>query len=260
MPEIPEIGIGAVQVPEIPAWRAMPPQSIPVAPPITLQIGFPVADIPGCVQTRNSAAGDKEIYNTDPKGIITVCGGQMPSYKPIDYTPGTLTYGAARLPTPPEEPEAKKKEEKKSAGEAGQPTVPLPVSSDLLPDDSIDSQQLPCPPPDAIPIGAKGKQGTAVVTGYERVGTECVTLYEPLPVARIIDNYLPPAPVALSTAAIAATAATSAIVAKPLGDYVLKLIKPTVKKAVKKIKAILGKKPRPESVAERVKFQRSLRK
>ena len=58
MPEIPEIGIGAVQVPEIPAWRAMPPQSIPVEPPITLQIGFPVADIPGCVQTRNSAAGD----------------------------------------------------------------------------------------------------------------------------------------------------------------------------------------------------------
>ena len=260
MPEIPEIGIGAVQVPEIPAWRAMPPQSIPVAPPVTLQIGFPVADIPGCVQTRNSAAGDKEIYNTDPKGIITVCGGQMPSYKPIDYTPGTLTYGAAKLPTPPEEPEAKKKEEKKSAGEAGQPTVPLPVASDLLPDDSIDSQLLPCPPPDAIPIGAKGKQGTAVVTGYERVGTECVTLYELLSVARIIDNYLPPAPVALSTAAIAATAATSAIVAKPLGDYVLKLVKPTVKKLVKKIKAILGKKPRPESVAERVKFQRSLRK
>ncbi|ADD94930.1 hypothetical protein [uncultured phage MedDCM-OCT-S01-C29] len=112
MPEIPEIGIGAVQVPEIPTWRAMPPQSIPVEPPITLQIGFPVADIPGCVQTRNSAAGDKEIYNTDPKGIITVCGGQMPSYKPIDYTPGTLTYGAARLPKPPEEPEAKKKEER----------------------------------------------------------------------------------------------------------------------------------------------------
>ena len=57
MPEIPEIGIGAVQVPEIPAWRAMPPQSIPVAPPVTLQIGFPVADIPGCVETRNSGAG-----------------------------------------------------------------------------------------------------------------------------------------------------------------------------------------------------------
>ena len=41
MPEIPEIGVKAVAIPEIPEWRAMPPQSIPEAPPITLQIGFP---------------------------------------------------------------------------------------------------------------------------------------------------------------------------------------------------------------------------
>ena len=109
MPKIPEIGVKAVAIPEIPEWRAMPPQSIPEAPPITLQIGFPVANIPGCVETRTSAAGDKEIYNTDPEGNVTVCGGEMPSYKPIDYTPGTLTYGTAKPPSPPEEPEAKRK-------------------------------------------------------------------------------------------------------------------------------------------------------
>ena len=258
MPEIPEIGVGTVQVPEIPAWRAMPPQSIPVEPPITLQIGFPVADIPGCVETRNSAAGDKEIYSTDPEGNITVCSGEMPSYKPIDYTPGTLTYGSARPPRPPEDLEEQKDE--KSAGEAGQPTGSLPMASSGLPDIPLDSEELPCPPPDGIPIGARGKQGTGVVIGYKRVDGECITLYDPLPVAKIIDNYLPPAPVALSTAAIAATAATSAIVAKPLGDYVLKLIKPTVKKVVKKLKAILGKKIVPESVAERRKFQKALRK
>ena len=81
-----------------------------------------------------------------------------------------------------------------------------------------------------------------------------------MPIDKIIDNYLPPAPVALTTGVIAATAATSAVVAKPLGDYVLKLVKPTVKKIVKKLKGMIGKKPRPESVSERVKFQRSLRK
>ena len=97
----------------------------------------------------------------------------------------------------------------------------------------------------------RGKQGTAVVIGYKRVDGQCITLYDRLPIDKIIDNYLPPAPVALTTAVIAATAATSAIVAKPLGDYVLKLIKPTVKKTVKKLKEMLGKKPRPESVAER---------
>ena len=108
--------------------EAMPPQSIPVEPPITLQIGFPVADIPGCVETRNSGAGDKEIYNTDPKGNITVCGGQMPSYKPIDYTPGTLTYGAAKPPPPPEEPEAEPKKEK-PAGELKPTDSPSSVRS-----------------------------------------------------------------------------------------------------------------------------------
>lgn len=257
MPEIPEIGIGAVQIPEIPAWRSMPPQSIPVEPPITLQIGFPVADIPGCVETRNSGAGDKDIYNTDPKGNITVCSGEMPSYKPIDYTPGTLTYGAAKVPQPPEESETK--EEKKSAGGTDQPTASLPSSSDLLDKFKVDTE-LPCPPPDAIPIGAKNKSQTAVVIGYRRVDGKCETMYEQLPVPAIVSNYLPGAPVVLTTAAIAATATTSAIVAKPLGDYVLKLVKPVVKKTIKKLKEKLGKKVVPESVAERRKFQKSLRK
>ena len=257
MPEIPEIGIGAVQIPEIPAWRSMPPQSIPVEPPITLQIGFPVANIPGCVETRNSGAGDKDIYSTDPKGNITVCSGEMPSYKPIDYTPGTLTYGAAKVPQPPEESETK--EEKKSAGGTDQPTASLPSSSDLLDKLKVDTE-LPCPPPDAIPIGAKNKSQTAVVIGYKRVDGKCETMYEQLPVPTIVSNYLPGAPVVPTTAAIAATATTSAIVAKPLGDYVLKLVKPVVKKTIKKLKEKLGKKIVPESVAERRKFQKALRK
>ena len=257
MPEIPEIGIGAVQIPEIPAWRSMPPQSIPVEPPITLQLGFPVANIPGCVETRNSGAGDKDVYSTDPKGNITVCSGEMPSYKPIDYTPGTLTYGAAKVPQPPEESETK--QEKKSAGGTNQPTASLPSSSDLLDKLKVD-KELPCPPPDAIPIGAKNKSQTAVVIGYKRVDGKCETMYEQLPVPAIVSNYLPGAPVVLTTAAIAATATTSAIVAKPLGDYVLKLVKPVVKKTIKKLKEKLGKKVVPESVAERRKFQKALRK
>ena len=235
----------------------MPPQSIPVEPPITLQLGFPVANIPGCVETRNSGAGDKNVYSTDPKGNITVCSGEMPSYKPIDYTPGTLTYGAAKVPQPPEESETK--QEKKSAGGTNQPTASLPSSSDLLDKLKVDTE-LPCPPPDAIPIGAKNKSQTAVVIGYRRVDGKCETMYEQLPVPAIVSNYLPGAPVVLTTAAIAATATTSAIVAKPLGDYVLKLVKPVVKKTIKKLKERLGKKIVPESVAERRKFQKALRK
>ena len=219
--------------------------------------GFPVVEIPGCVETRNTQAGNKAAYDTDPRGNFTVCSGEMPSYRPLDFTPGTLTYSTAKPPLPKAETEAEDK--KKSAGDSNQPTAPLP-SGGGIPDNLLDSQELPCPPPDAIPIGAKNKSQTAVVIGYKRVDGKCETMYEQLPVPAIVSNYLPGAPVVLTTATIAATATTSAIVAKPLGDYVLKLVKPTVKKVIKKLKEKLGKKIVPESVAERRKFQKALRK
>jgi hypothetical protein len=48
----------------------------------------------------------------------------------------------------------------------------------------------------------------------------------------------------------------SAALATP---FLLRLIKPTVKKVAKKLQKALGKKPKVESVMERRKFQRSLR-
>ena len=64
----------------------------------------------------------------------------------------------------------------------------------------------------------------------------------------------------MTTATVAAVATTAAIFAKPLGDFLLKAVKPTVKKIIKKINAMRGKKSGPESVLQRRKFQRSLRK
>jgi hypothetical protein len=63
-----------------------------------------------------------------------------------------------------------------------------------------------------------------------------------------------------TTATIAAVATTAAIFAKPLGDFLLKAVKPTVKKVIKKIKEKLGKKVAVESVLQRRKSQRALRK
>ena len=253
MPEIPEIGIGAVQVPEIPTWRSIPPQSIPVEPPVTLQLGLPIIDMPGCVETRNTQPGNEKAYDTDPKGNLVVCDGTMPSYRPLDFTPGTLTYGSAKPPTQIEQPP------KKSAGKQNQPKEPSSVTGSA-PDVSNLLIELPCPPPDAIPIGAKNKSQTAIIVGYQRINGICEAQYEKLDVPAIVSNYLPGAPVVMSTAAVAAVATTSAILAKPLGDVLLKAVKPIVKKAIKKIKAKFNKASPVESVAERRKFQRALRK
>ena len=70
------------------------------------------------------------------------------------------------------------------------------------------------------------------------------------------EKYLPAPEAATTTAAIAVVATTSALLAKPLADLLLKVIKPTVKKVIKKIAAIRGKKTPIESVKDRRDQQR----
>jgi len=251
VPEIPEIGVGRVYVPEIPVWRGIPPQSIPQEPPITLMLGFPVADIPGCVETRNTQPGNEKAYDNDPKGNFVVCDGTMPSFNAMDITPGTLTYGSAKPPAievPKEKPAASKQPVKS----------PSPAASQLAGIPNVDTE-LPCPPPDAIPIGAKNKLQTAVITGYKRVDGECKAQFKPLDIPAILGNHLPGSPVVVTTATIAVVATTAAVLAKPLGDILLKVIKPLVKKTIKKIKEKLGKTTAVESAWQRRKFQRSLK-
>ena len=250
--EIPEISIRSVHIPTIPAWQSIPPQSIPNAPPITLQLGFPVAEMPGCVETRNTQPGNPSIYEDDPRGTLVVCDGAMPSYRPLDFTPGTLKYGPVKPPAADPEP-------KKSADVANQPTGSLPLAQPSANIPKVDTI-LPCPPPDAIPLGAKNKAQTAVIVGYKMVDGKCEAEYDPLPLPTILSNYLPGAPVVVTTTAIAAAATTSAIMVKPLGDYLLKIIKPAVKQTIKKIKKRFGRAGEIESVFERRQNQRMLRR
>jgi len=252
VPEIPEIGVERIGVPEIPTWRGIPPQSIPPEPPITLMLGFPLVDLPGCVETRNSQPGNLDAYTSDSRGNFTVCDGTMPSFNAMDITPGTLTYGSAKPPiieTPKEKPAASQQPAKSPLQSASNPTgIP-----------NVDTE-LPCPPPDAIPIGAKNKLQTAVITGYKRVDGECKTQFKSLDIPTILGNHLPGSPVVVTTATIAVIATTAAVLAKPLGDILLKVIKPSVKKTIKKIKEKTGKATPIESAWQRRKFQRSLKK
>jgi len=253
MPEIPEIGIGAVNVPVIPAWRIMPHHSIPTEPPVPLQLGFPVIQVPGCVESRNTQPGNQKAYTNDPKGNFVVCDGTMPSYRPLDFSPALQPPEGVKPPRLDGEEDKPKEERPKTQSAMN----PLPAAESGIP---MLPENLPCPPPDAIPIGAKNKLQTAVITGYEMVSGKCEPQLELLPVPTIIGNYLPGAPVVMTTAAIAAVATTSAIVAKPLGDFLLKAVKPIVKKTIKKINEKLGKKVVIESAFDRRKGQRASRK
>ena len=79
---------------------------------------------------------------------------------------------------------------------------------------------------------------------------------EPEPEIPWQEKYLPAPEAATTTAAIAVVATTSALLAKPLADLLLKVIKPTVKKVIKKISQIRGKQVQIESVKDRRDQQR----
>ena len=187
-------------------------------------LGFPVADMPG---------------------------GEIPHYEPLEFTPGQHTHQTAPVPRPNTE---------EKPAEPKQPvSAPLPAAPNSADTPKVEPE-LPCPPPDAIPLGAKNKSQTAVIIGYEMVDGKCEPQLKPLDVPTVIGNYLPAAPLVTTTATVAVVATTAAILARPLGNILLKAVKPIVKKTIKKIKEKLGKKVAVESVFQRQKFQRSLRK
>ena len=235
MPEIQGIGIGTVDVQGIPAPQAIAPPVLPAEPPITLMLGFPTADIPG---------------------------GEIPVYQPLDFTAGEHTHQAS--PTPKLNPfDGEAGFEEKAEKPAGSSNQPAPAPSPAVPlaaDQLKVETELPCPAPDAIPLGAKNKTQTAVIIGYEMVDGRCEQQLKPLDLPAIISNYTPSPALVTSTAAVAATATTAAIVARPLGDFLLKAVKPTVKRAIKKLKERMGQESPVESVFERRQAQRSLRR
>ena len=54
---------------------------------------------------------------------------------------------------------------------------------------------------------------------------------------------MPSPQIATTTAVIASVAASSALLAKPLADLLLRVVKPAVKQVMTKVNAILGKTP-----------------
>ena len=88
------------------------------------------------------------------------------------------------------------------------------------------------------------------------IGNQCVQITEKVPLPEQIIAGLPSPGSVVMTGGIAVIATTSALMAKPLADILLKVIKPTVKKVMKKIAKIRGKVDPILSVAELQELQR----
>ena len=116
-----------------------------------------------------------------------------------------------------------------------------------------------CPTPSQQakePVGTVVQGCRKKVAGYKLVGNECIQLTEKVPLPTQIIAGLPSPGAVMTTGGIAVVATGSALMAKPLADLLLKAVKPTVKKVMKKISKIRGKEEVFLSVAERRAEQR----
>ena len=232
-----EINIQETTIPNVyvPNWMTVQPNVDYLIPPVVINIGNPVVDIPGCVkahkdnkQHKTGIPFDKDLVENDAKNAMTLCpDGSYPSYDAMNYEPDqlTITYESKAPPVaPPPEPDLNTPETPSIPKTEGDPE---------------------CPGPQSLRIGAVGPSEKEKVIGHELQKTPqgtliCVELYEDINIA---EQYLPSAQVAMTTASIAAVAGASALLAKPLADLLLRVFKPAIKQVLGKVNKILGKTP-----------------
>ena len=226
----------------IPRWMPTQPNVDYQLPPVVINIGNPIVDIPGCVKAhkdnkihKNKIPIDKDLVENDDGNAMTLCpDGSYPHYDAMNYEPEQLIMTYEQKPPvvpPPPDPEINTPET---------PTIPKT------------KEEVECPGPTSLRIGAIGPSEKEKVVGHELQKTPqgtwvCVELYEDI---GIVEAYLPSAAVATTTASIAAVAGASALLAKPLADLLLKVFKPAIKQVIGKVNKALGKTPYKPTQAE----------
>jgi len=237
------INIRDVVIPDVPKWMSSdPPMAVPTRAPITMEIGTPIVNIPGCVEAHKDNKENVNLKNEDDKGVMTLCDAGTPYYTAIDYDRNKIV-----LEQEPPKPPAYKAPPKPEAPETKTPVVPKTEAP--MPECPSRAQEL------KDPIG-KIVEGNRKLVAYEMVGKECLPVFEELSIPDQIVQNIPSPGMVTATVAVAVTATTSALLAKPLADLLLKVVKPVTKKVLKKVAALRGKKIPPQSVSDRTAEQR----
>jgi len=235
----PDISIRGIEIPQVITANEYY-TSTPLAPPVVVNIGVPIVNVPGCVEAHEANNNSKTLGSDDQRGLVTYCDAGVPSYNPINFEPNQI------VPTKP------------SGVDTRQPKAP--AAPELpIPKPPAATAKVDCPTPAQQakePVGTYIEGFRKKVTDYQLVGNQCIQITEPVPLPEQIVAGLPSPGAVVTTGGIAVVATASALMAKPLADILLKVIKPTVKKVMKKIAKIRGKEVKILSVMERRDLQR----
>ena len=233
MEPIQEINEVSIRIVNTPSWMYTPPAVPDAYVPVTIRLGFPIVNMPGCVEAHpdnktqigpNGLPLDRNLVNDDEAGVKILCpDGQFPSYDPLNYEPEQVIPTVA-APPPPVSP----------------PAPEIPDTGSIVTD-----KETPCPGPGQLRVGDVTQSGDERVIGHRLLedGKTCETLYEP---TSVIEKYLPPINQA-STVTALAVVATAGAAATPL---LIRIIRPVVKKIWATIQKKLGKEVKRPTLAE----------
>ena len=217
-------------------WMRTPPQAIPWSPPVTVNIGVPIVQMPGCAKMHKENASNpsnksSSLVNDDPDQNVVLCDGGMPYYEPPDYRANELTWETVYG-----EPE-----EQISGVDTGEPLGP-PEADTTPPKTPNEEKEVLCPGPANLRVGDITQAGDERVIGHQLIPDPnnpkvniCETLYEP---TTAVEKYLPSVNQTTTTVAIAVVA-TAGAAATPL---LLRVFKPIITKLWKTLQKKLGKK------------------
>ena len=238
MPDIPDIEIPTIEIRPIPEPHVLPP-------PVTQNLApRPIYQVPGCARVHRDAQLNPSLLRDDPNGVGTTCPeGQMPGYTPLDWNPQKLQI------IEPEPIQNQQQEEQQAKQKQNPP--PRVRQKDKSP------KQVDCPPVGAAEIGTLSSDGRKILKSYELVDDVCKEVYEAVPITEQLIKAVPSPFQAAQTASIAVVATTAALTT----PFLLRIIKPVVKKLLTKAKQILTRKQeaRPSTFLRR-QAQRKARK
>jgi hypothetical protein len=249
--QINNVGVRKVNVRQIAdqrIWTQSTSTSLPNVPPVTIFAGTPIVDMPGCVQVHKEnvkqRSRNKQLVNDDPKGNTVLCDGGMPYFTAPNYDARELTWQTIYTEA----------EDAPEGVDTGDVTPPAPPDTPERPPTEEPEGDPECPGPLEPRIGSVGPNEKEKVVGHELQPDPnnankliCVSLYEDI---GIVEQYLPSPQIVTTTAVIASVAASSALLAKPLADLLLRVVKPAVKQVIAKVNGVLGKTPYRPTQAE----------
>ena len=98
MPEIRDVKINEIGIPPVRSiFTGLPePVITNVSPPVTVTIGIPIVNVPGCVEYNPNGPG----VDNDPNGNRVICDATVPSFNPIEYEPDDMVMTGPPEPIP----------------------------------------------------------------------------------------------------------------------------------------------------------------